>query len=417
MRSSFVIAAALVAAVAGTDAPPQRLRKRKDAGKKLLWPLMTMGGPNNQYLQLLESMLLAEALGRALVAAPFLKWLNARGRDVRAFNETFDAAAVGRFVDVARVADLPRAHALGAVVVHAGRGSAVKQRDLATVCAMARARCAKKPFARPLVDDSSKRRCAAVPKPDGSYAACVAERYAHHDVVAASLWGSIPSLYGSIAAPRTLRAVAALRRAPRVRAAAARLRRALFGAERYVCAHLRRVEDDQRCKDGGEASSPRVACFPGTRGYASTASIAGAIRAVAAAARAPAVYVARAAPRKKSWPGQHKGDSTSLRLECFARARSRKSAHASRSLREMIARPKISRNEQKTAEKGAFEVGNFAPFSCPGSSARRAGTSSSSAAASSAPRCSSAPSRSASRRARSRRCFRTRTSTSTARWP
>ena len=303
----FVIAAALVAAVAGTDAPPQRLRKRKDAGKKLLWPLMTMGGPNNQYLQLLESMLLAEALGRALVAAPFLKWLNARGRDVRAFNDTFDAAAVGRFVAVARVAELPRAHALGAVVVHAGRGSAVKQRDLATVCAMARARCAKQPFARPLVDDASKRRCAKVPKPDGSYAACVAERYAHHDVVAASLWGSIPSLYGSLAAPRTLRAVAALRRAPRVRAAAARLRRALFGTERYVCAHLRRVEDDQRCEDGGKASFPRVACFPGTRGYASTASIAGAIRAVAAAARAPAVYVARAAPRKKSWPFAREG--------------------------------------------------------------------------------------------------------------
>ena len=32
----------------------------------------------------------------------------------------------------------------------------------------------------------------------------------------------------------------------------------------------------------------------------------------------------------------------------------------------MIARPKISRNERKTTEIGAFEVGNFAPFSCPG---------------------------------------------------
>ena len=32
----------------------------------------------------------------------------------------------------------------------------------------------------------------------------------------------------------------------------------------------------------------------------------------------------------------------------------------------MIARPKISRNERKTAEMRAFEVGNFAPFSCPG---------------------------------------------------
>ena len=32
----------------------------------------------------------------------------------------------------------------------------------------------------------------------------------------------------------------------------------------------------------------------------------------------------------------------------------------------MIARPEISRNERKTTEIGAFEVGNFAPFSCPG---------------------------------------------------
>jgi hypothetical protein len=32
----------------------------------------------------------------------------------------------------------------------------------------------------------------------------------------------------------------------------------------------------------------------------------------------------------------------------------------------MIARPKISRNERKTTEIGACEVGNFAPFCCPG---------------------------------------------------
>ena len=30
----------------------------------------------------------------------------------------------------------------------------------------------------------------------------------------------------------------------------------------------------------------------------------------------------------------------------------------------MITRPKISRNEWKTTEIGAFQVGNFAPFSC-----------------------------------------------------
>ena len=67
-------------------------------------------------------------------------------------------------------------------------------------------------------------------------------------------------------------------------------------------------------------------------------------------------------------PGQENGDSTSLQRECSARARFKNSTHASRALREMIARPKISRNEWKTTEIGAFEVGNFAPFSCPGGS-------------------------------------------------
>jgi WD40 repeat protein len=36
----------------------------------------------------------------------------------------------------------------------------------------------------------------------------------------------------------------------------------------------------------------------------------------------------------------------------------------------MIARPEISRNERKTAERGAFEVGNFARFSRPGKNAQ-----------------------------------------------
>ena len=45
-----------------------------------------------------------------------------------------------------------------------------------------------------------------------------------------------------------------------------------------------------------------------------------------------------------------KVDSTSLQRECSARAHLENSTHASRALREMIARPKISRNEWKTAE-------------------------------------------------------------------
>ena len=61
----------------------------------------------------------------------------------------------------------------------------------------------------------------------------------------------------------------------------------------------------------------------------------------------------RVVPRGRE-PGQDKRDSTSLQRECSARARSGKSIHASRPLREMIARPKISRNEWKTAETVSY---------------------------------------------------------------
>ena len=51
-----------------------------------------------------------------------------------------------------------------------------------------------------------------------------------------------------------------------------------------------------------------------------------------------------------------------------------KNIHASRPFREMITRPEISRNEWKATEIGAFEVGIFAPFSCPERSGRSAET-------------------------------------------
>ena len=47
------------------------------------------------------------------------------------------------------------------------------------------------------------------------------------------------------------------------------------------------------------------------------------------------------------YAGRQKGDSTSLQRECSARARFGNSTHASRALREMIARPK---NQPKRAE-------------------------------------------------------------------
>jgi hypothetical protein len=66
-------------------------------------------------------------------------------------------------------------------------------------------------------------------------------------------------------------------------------------------------------------------------------------------------------------PGRGRGDSTSLRRECFARARSGK--RIPRALRGTIARPKISRHEWTTTERGAF--GKFARSSRAGGSGAR----------------------------------------------
>ena len=69
---------------------------------------------------------------------------------------------------------------------------------------------------------------------------------------------------------------------------------------------------------------------------------------IADAPSVEAVFVA--APYLAVGTRAGKGDSMSLQRECSARARFGTSTHASRALREMIARPKISRNEWETAE-------------------------------------------------------------------
>jgi tRNA-splicing endonuclease subunit Sen2 len=104
-------------------------------------------------------------------------------------------------------------------------------------------------------------------------------------------------------------------------------------------------------------------------------------------------------------PGQEKSASSSLHHECSRARAFRKSIHASRPFREMIARPKISRNEWKTTEIGAFEVGNFAPFSCPGGGAARR-------TRGSRPTCAST-SASPTRRRRARRSPSSRSSSTT----
>ena len=108
--------------------------------------------------------------------------------------------------------------------------------------------------------------------------------------------------------------------------------------------------------------APRSAAWPASvlmkwrRRLRSVSSSPAVAARAASKTKRPAASPSDARGAKK--PGQHERDSTSLQRECAARARYENNIHASRSFREMIARPKISRNEWTLAEIGAFEVGH-----------------------------------------------------------
>ena len=99
--------------------------------QKFLYPIMIQGGPNNQYQQFLESMLLAKALRRRVVLAPFLSWPGGGDQQrTHAFADTFDVAEVNRFVSFVAVKDVGT---LGTAIVTAG-GAKKPRNELAIVC-------------------------------------------------------------------------------------------------------------------------------------------------------------------------------------------------------------------------------------------------------------------------------------------
>ena len=280
----------VVAAVAAA-APPV-------AEKKLLYPIMIQGGPNNQYQQFLESMVLAKALRRKIVLAPFLSWPGGGDRQrVHAFESTFDADAVKNFVDVVSTKDMGEA---GTTVVTAG-GAKRPKHELRIICGMAGIRggwCATQATSTPLLTPAARQRCRLREKTWGSYARCLSD---HDDrVLGAALWASMNGLYGqrALRKPRTLQAVRALRRAPAIRDKAAALRRTLFGDRPYLCAHIRRVENAQRCRDGGSVRAPQVSCPPVKAGYVATRRLAETLRTAAAVAGVSDVYISRVALRQ-----------------------------------------------------------------------------------------------------------------------
>jgi hypothetical protein len=280
----------VVAAVAAA-APPV-------AEKKLLYPIMIQGGPNNQYQQFLESMVLAKALRRKIVLAPFLSWPGGGDRQrVHAFGATFDVDAVKKFVDVVSTKEMGEA---STTIVSAG-GAKRPKHELSVICGMAGIRggwCATQATSTPLLTPAARQRCRTREKTWGSFARCLSD---HDDrVLGAALWASMNGLYGqrALRKPRTLQAVRALRRAPAIRDQAATLRRTLFGDRPYLCAHVRRVENAQRCRDGGSVRAPQVSCPPMKAGYVATRRLAETLRTAATAAGVADVYISRVALRQ-----------------------------------------------------------------------------------------------------------------------
>ena len=224
--------------VAAVAAAAQSVVAQKSE-QKLLYPIMIQGGPNNQYQQFLESMVLAKALRRKIVLAPFLSWPGGGDRQrVHAFAATFDTDAVKKFVDVVSTKDMGEA---STTIVTAG-GAKRPKNELRIICGMAGIRggwCATQATSTPLLTPAARQRCRLREKTWGSYARCLGENYEGDRVVGAALWASMNGLYGqrALRKPRTLQAVRSLRRAPSIRDKAATLRRTLFGDRPYLCAH------------------------------------------------------------------------------------------------------------------------------------------------------------------------------------
>ena len=211
MRCWLCVAAAAQAAVA------------QKSEQKLLYPIMIQGGPNNQYQQFLESMLLAKTLRRKIVLAPFLSWPGGGDRQrVHAFGATFDVDAVKKFVDVVSTKDMGEA---STTIVTAGPNSAWRgKRELRTICGMARIRggwceaASHAPHLSRRSTPAARQRCRQLEKPWGSYVRCLGEPFDDDRVLGAALWASTKGLFGrgALRTPRTLAAVRALRRAPSI---------------------------------------------------------------------------------------------------------------------------------------------------------------------------------------------------------
>ena len=192
-----------------------KLHPKSSSPPGLLYPFSCVGGPNNQYRQLLEAALAAKASGRAaFVLPPFVKWnRDQSSRYAYNFSSTFDAAALSRFVPTVPVRGF-RFSDIGAVVSAGHNPSAGLFR---TLCFAAEARCDGTALkARVVYAATSAQRCKAQPR-GTAFVRCLLTPWNRHSAVGYAGWQKLAPYWGGLLTPVTRQLYASLRRAPGAR--------------------------------------------------------------------------------------------------------------------------------------------------------------------------------------------------------
>ena len=155
-----------------------------------LYPFSSVGGPNNQYLQLILAALAAKASGRTLLLAPFVKWGHDPGTFAKNFSSTFDAGALARFVPVRSLA-APRAFSFSAVSQVVTAGGAPSTDNFRTLCYAAGLPCDGDALRASATGFGSEAlaRCKGTVKSDGSYMRCLLSKWADRSALGFSAWG------------------------------------------------------------------------------------------------------------------------------------------------------------------------------------------------------------------------------------
>ena len=158
--------------------------------KRLLYPFSSVGGPNNQYLQLIMAALAAKASGRTLLLAPFVRWGHDAGSSFsKNFSSTFDAGALARFVPVHSLT-APDTFSFTAVSRVVAAGGAPSTDNFRTLCYAAGLPCDGDALRASVSGFGSEAmaRCKGKAKSDGSYMRCLLSRWAELPAIGFSAW-------------------------------------------------------------------------------------------------------------------------------------------------------------------------------------------------------------------------------------